>query len=113
MFSTGYIEDNHNDNSNNIEREKLLSIKDLNSDIAMDIYNVHNSFLFMNFHFQQYKDAGILQLFDLYSPYIIDDDMHSICNYFFAVSHIIHKIRIRQQRECTIKVTYYQYQKRG
>eukprot|EP01084_Bolivina_argentea_P184379 317999_1 len=87
----------------------------LNMSTLCDIYNVHNCFLFMNFNFQQYDTAefavginksmeqtnkcqiNIQEIehmkFNLFSSYIIDDDMFSICNYFIATSHLVNKIR--------------------
>eukprot|EP01084_Bolivina_argentea_P118385 210067_1 len=52
---------------NNPEQKEFVSIKhrnvmhELSSDMLMDIYNVHNSFLFMNFNFQQYEEPDIMQ----------------------------------------------------
>eukprot|EP01084_Bolivina_argentea_P285620 489832_1 len=84
--------------------------------ILSDIYNVHNAFLFMNFNFQSYEPAAFIQdinnskeinntlkspvnsqtiesiKFNLFCPFIIDDDMYSICNYFFAGSHLANKL---------------------
>eukprot|EP01084_Bolivina_argentea_P227560 384320_1 len=94
-------------------------VTDFSADVQLlyDVYNVHNCFLFMKFNFQQYESTSFIQdtkrckilnetdilkitcqeieaiKFNLFSSFIIDDDMYSICNYFFAISHLINKIR--------------------
>eukprot|EP01084_Bolivina_argentea_P129592 228863_1 len=40
----------------------------------------------------------------MYPQYVIDDDMYSICKYFFVASHVIHKIR-NTKKEYMLKVT--------
>eukprot|EP01084_Bolivina_argentea_P141796 249158_1 len=97
---------------------------DVNINTLYDIYNVHNSLLFMNCNFQQYEpDVFIRDVadntklshqlssqniqsakFNLFCSFIIDDDMYSICNYFFAASHLVHKIR-QTHSEYALKIT--------
>eukprot|EP01083_Nonionella_stella_P199589 731769_1 len=81
-----------------------------------DIYNVHNCFLFANYrcaiydkdifkkemikqinctHLEKVVDNMIQQMpsIDLYPQYIIDDGLHLIWSYFFAATHLAHKVR--------------------
>eukprot|EP01083_Nonionella_stella_P089742 250502_1 len=84
--------------------------------VLYDIYNVHKCFLFDNCHFEHYKASQFttdvcnnaldpqmkqfaelhehdITTINLYPSYIIDDDMYTICNYFFCASRIVHNAR--------------------
>eukprot|EP01084_Bolivina_argentea_P230416 388678_1 len=92
-------------------------------DTLHDIYNIHRCFLFTNYRLIEYPQAKFLNDFqnnkyfskykansvfshmiksiesnqipsiDLFPQYIIDDDMYTIWNIFFATSHLSEKIR--------------------
>eukprot|EP01083_Nonionella_stella_P063171 164177_1 len=85
---------------------------ELNFMLLHDICSAHQCFLFGNYHFKQYHQfAGDIQTckhlnqnikqcakqtkleymtMDFYPYYIIDDDMYSVCKYFFCASQIVH-----------------------
>eukprot|EP01084_Bolivina_argentea_P238116 400055_1 len=94
---------------------------DLNIQLLYDIYNVHNIFKFTNYQFAKYtKDQFIhdveknhyfekqksaktfiaaidsvrehLPTVRLFPQYVIDDDMYSVWNYFFATSYLVNKL---------------------
>eukprot|EP01083_Nonionella_stella_P012558 35622_1 len=89
----------------------------LGTQMCSDIYNVHNWFLFVNYRGEEYgkdmfknkvmkhmecshlQEEDVIDMMqrmsfiDLYPDYIIDDDRHSIWRYFFAATHLVHKVR--------------------
>eukprot|EP01084_Bolivina_argentea_P079184 143683_1 len=88
-----------------------------------DIYNVHDCFIFSNYHFSRYeksvfidniqennffKQDGDNEQFidkvknftntnmmsiDLFPVYVIEDDMYQIWNYFFKLSHLAYNLK--------------------
>eukprot|EP01084_Bolivina_argentea_P319205 553655_1 len=94
---------------------------ELHINVLYDIYNVHNCFLFNNYQFAQYSKSKFLEniedckyfgnygqllaniikshkipTINLFTEYVIDDDMYSIWGYLFGASYLAYQINSTQ-----------------
>eukprot|EP01084_Bolivina_argentea_P102159 183062_1 len=94
------------------------NINDKRLELLNDIFNVHRSFLWINYHFYEYEKSQWIETiqnaqtmssldftlptwpvikqndpFNFYPSYLIDDNVFSIMNYFFMISFYVNKIQ--------------------
>eukprot|EP01083_Nonionella_stella_P303686 1052189_1 len=95
---------NHHQNANH------MSTSEDNHQI-MDIYDVHNIFMFTNFNFREYTienfktnaaqalgqkwidNASFEPRFSLYPVYLVDDDIFRVLEYHFGVSYFVNTLK--------------------
>eukprot|EP01083_Nonionella_stella_P069127 184115_1 len=89
---------NHHNSVHRDDDKELVEhqMKGVTKSLLMDIYDVHNSFTFMNSNFEEYSikqfvaEAGcepsFCACFSLFPGYIVDDDLFRVFEYVFSVS---------------------------
>eukprot|EP01084_Bolivina_argentea_P282796 484171_1 len=105
------------DIKHDFKMEECATWKGLNISILNDIFNVHRSFIFGTYHFEEYtskrfvfdinnnrflgkkftekylpKNIEFNAHFNFYPSYLINDNLFEIVKYFFGISHYVHDI---------------------